>query len=103
MFLPRPLDDDVDDTDHLYDWDNHVPKPKKVGFWTDDRITVLRQLWNLGVVTREIALALGTTKNAVIGKADRLGLPRREQKNQQSPRRKKRRGKGFKLRQKRKR
>lgn len=35
----------------------------------------LERLWRRGVPTREIAATLGVTGNAVIGKADRLGLP----------------------------
>lgn len=41
--------------------------------WTQDDITFLRK--NIGKMTyREIGVALGRTKSAIIGKADRLGL-----------------------------
>lgn len=44
--------------------------------WTDERVTVLRQLWGNGKSASEIAALLGDniTRNAVIGKAHRLGL-----------------------------
>lgn len=43
--------------------------------WTDDRIATLKQLWGAGKTAAEIANELGgVTRNAVIGKAHRLGL-----------------------------
>lgn len=44
--------------------------------WTDERIALLTKLWTDGLTASQIALALGeaTTRNAVIGKAHRLGL-----------------------------
>ena len=44
--------------------------------WTEDRVAVLRQLWGNGKSASEIAEILGGvwTRNAVIGKAHRLGL-----------------------------
>ncbi len=45
------------------------------GWWTEDRVEMLRDLWGRqGLPVREIATALGTTRMAVIGKADRLWL-----------------------------
>lgn len=44
-------------------------------FWTPERVARLRELWGVQRV-RAIARELGCTGNAVIGKADRLGLPR---------------------------
>lgn len=47
-------------------------------FWTDDNIARLRRLWaDDQLSSSTIALRLGTTKNAVVGKAHRLGLPSR--------------------------
>ena len=40
--------------------------------WTDKKITQQKNLWNTGSVASEIAKELGTTKNAIIGKAGRL-------------------------------
>lgn len=44
--------------------------------WTDDRIELLRRLWLQGQTASQIAeqLGAGVTRNAVIGKAHRLGL-----------------------------
>ena len=43
--------------------------------WTDERIEQLRQLWGKGITASQIADELGgVSRNAVIGKAHRLGL-----------------------------
>jgi GcrA cell cycle regulator len=43
--------------------------------WTKERIELLKKLWGSGKTAAEIAEALGdVTRNAVIGKANRLGL-----------------------------
>jgi GcrA cell cycle regulator len=43
--------------------------------WTEQRIEMLRRLWGQGQTASQIASALGgVTRNAVIGKAHRLGL-----------------------------
>ncbi|MGA9765733.1 MAG: GcrA family cell cycle regulator [Rhodomicrobium sp.] len=47
--------------------------------WTDDRVATLTKLWTDGESASAIAYALGeVTRNAVIGKAHRLGLAARE-------------------------
>ena len=46
--------------------------------WTEDREKKLRELWNKGHTANQIANILGgTTRNAVIGKANRLNLEAR--------------------------
>lgn len=46
--------------------------------WTDERVTLLRDLWAKGLSASQIAVQLGgVTRNAVIGKAHRLGLESR--------------------------
>lgn len=52
--------------------------------WTETQVAELVRLWNEGLPTSEIGRRLGTTKNAVVGKAHRMGLNKR-----QSPIRKK--------------
>lgn len=45
--------------------------------WTTDAVGMLRTLWAEGHTTAEIGRRMGLTKNAVIGKAHRLQLPKR--------------------------
>ena len=47
--------------------------------WNETNVATLQELWDTHVRAKEIAQRLGTTKNAVIGKANRMGLkPRRD-------------------------
>jgi GcrA cell cycle regulator len=46
--------------------------------WTPKRTESLIKLWKSGVPTSEIGRKLKVTKNAVVGKAHRLGLPGRQ-------------------------
>jgi len=46
--------------------------------WTPERTNALIALWNEGLSTAEIGRRLGVTKNAVVGKVHRLGLPKRQ-------------------------
>jgi GcrA cell cycle regulator len=45
--------------------------------WNDETIARLRTLWNEGLSTAEIGRRMGVSKNAVVGKAHRLGLAAR--------------------------
>jgi len=45
--------------------------------WTPERIAEVTRLWGEGLTTAEIGKLVGVTKNAVVGKAHRLGLPPR--------------------------
>ena len=45
--------------------------------WTPERIAEVTRLWSEGLTTAEIGKMVGVTKNAVVGKAHRLGLPPR--------------------------
>lgn len=47
--------------------------------WTDERVKLLKQLWEIGDSCSEIAASLGggVTRNAIIGKVHRLGLTKR--------------------------
>ncbi|WP_281300595.1 MULTISPECIES: GcrA family cell cycle regulator [unclassified Iodidimonas] len=47
--------------------------------WTDEKIDLLKRLWEKGLSASQIAAEIGdnVTRNAVIGKAHRLGLKSR--------------------------
>jgi GcrA cell cycle regulator len=46
--------------------------------WTDERVELLKKMWNEGQSASQIAKELGgVTRNAVIGKVHRLGLSNR--------------------------
>ena len=45
--------------------------------WDDNYLAKLRELWDQGLPTAQIGKLLGFTKNAVVGKAHRIGLERR--------------------------
>ena len=45
--------------------------------WDDSDVSKLRELWDQGLPTAQIGKLLGFTKNAVVGKAHRIGLERR--------------------------
>ena len=52
--------------------------------WTDEQTAELKRLWIANeLTTAQIGKRIGKNKNAVIGKADRLGLPRKT--GQQKP------------------
>ena len=53
--------------------------------WTEERIALLTQLWTEGIATSEIGRRLDVTKNAVVGKVHRLGLPKRQSPIQRKP------------------
>ena len=56
--------------------------------WTEERISLLKKLWEEGASANRIAEQIGTSRNAVIGKVHRLGLSKREspiKRNPQSP------------------
>ena len=45
--------------------------------WDDNNVSKLKELWDQGLPTAQIGKLLGFTKNAVVGKAHRIGLERR--------------------------
>ena len=45
--------------------------------WNESNVARLRDLWDQGLPTAQIGKLLGFTKNAVVGKAHRIGLERR--------------------------
>ncbi|MDP4022659.1 GcrA family cell cycle regulator [Methylobacterium sp. NEAU 140] len=54
--------------------------------WTDERVALLRRLWEDGQSASKIAAQLGgVTRNAVIGKVHRLGLAGRARPGEDAP------------------
>ena len=45
--------------------------------WTDERLEELKKLWAQGLSISQIGEALGVSRNAIAGKAHRMGLPKR--------------------------
>jgi GcrA cell cycle regulator len=53
--------------------------------WTKDRVEILKRMWMAGDSGEDIANCLGgVTRNAVIGKVDRLGLQRPQEMNRRN-------------------
>lgn len=46
--------------------------------WSAEQIQTLRRLWDEGLSASNIGKALRRSKNSIVGKAHRLGLPKRE-------------------------
>ena len=46
--------------------------------WTEDRLIDLTKLWGEGLSITQIGLVLGVSRNAVVGKVHRMGLPKRQ-------------------------
>ena len=62
--------------------------------WTQEREDLLRKLWLQGLSASQIAYVMaGITRNAVIGKAHRMGLPKRSPATSHRPKPRVQRGK----------
>ena len=62
--------------------------------WTDERIATLKKMWEGGSTASQIAEELGgVSRNAVIGKAHRMGLPKRSPATSHRPKQRIQRGK----------
>lgn len=86
--VSKPAVAEWDDCE-FFDWDAEKARreanPKlvpgqDVSFWTEDRIDLLKRLWAQDLYASDIAKAIGSgcTRNAVIGKANRLNLAARK-------------------------
>lgn len=77
MPLIGPAEDQTGQRD-LLDTEDNVASQKPSSGWTEERLETLRSMWFDGKTASEIAEALGgVSRNAVIGKAHRLGLKSR--------------------------
>jgi len=65
--------------------------------WTDSRVEKLKKLWSGGLTTGEIGKRLGVSKNAVVGKAHRLGLKSRPSPIRRNPKNTEQKRNGKKL------
>ena len=50
--------------------------------WSTERLDALRSLWKTGISISKIGKELGVSRNAVAGKAHRLGLPKRKNQHE---------------------
>jgi len=46
--------------------------------WNDERLEKLKKFWEQGLSITQIGIRLGVTRNAVVGKVHRMGLPKRQ-------------------------
>ena len=53
--------------------------------WPDYRERMLVKMRDRGMSAAQIAKAMGTTRNAIIGKMDRMGMPRRTRGPNRTP------------------
>ena len=64
---------------HEFDYATCAPLDRRAGYWTEEKVELLKQLWAEGVSGGLIAQKLGgITRDAVIGKAWRMGLQSRK-------------------------
>lgn len=74
----RPFQPEQARADAMMDEVAEVLPSEGVSSWTDDRLNLLCAMWSEGKTASQIAEALGgVSRNAVIGKAHRLGLKSR--------------------------
>ena len=45
--------------------------------WDEDKLNKLRKLWDDGLPITKIGNEIGVSRNAIAGKAHRMGLPKR--------------------------
>ena len=51
---------------------------RAVSVWNEERLEKLTKLWEQGLSITQIGIRLGVTRNAVVGKVHRMGLPKRQ-------------------------
>jgi hypothetical protein len=48
--------------------------------WTEEETRTLKKLWGTGISARQIAVEIGRTRGAIIGRANRIGLAKHKTK-----------------------
>ena len=48
--------------------------------WTEEQTRTLKKLWGTGISARQIAVEIGKSRGAVIGRANRIGLAKHKAK-----------------------
>ena len=48
--------------------------------WTEQETQTLKKLWGTGISARQIAVEIGRTRGAIIGRANRIGLAKHKAK-----------------------
>jgi hypothetical protein len=48
--------------------------------WTEEETQTLKKLWGTGISARQIAVEIGRTRGAIIGRANRIGLAKHKTK-----------------------
>ena len=48
-----------------------------ISVWDEQKLNKLRKLWDEGLPITKIGIEIGVSRNAIAGKAHRLGLPKR--------------------------
>ena len=48
--------------------------------WTEEETQTLKKLWGTGISARQIAVEIGRTRGAIIGRANRIGLAKHKAK-----------------------
>ena len=48
--------------------------------WTEEETRTLKKLWGTGITARQIAVEIGKSRGAVIGRANRIGLAKHKAK-----------------------
>lgn len=65
--------------------DRSYRRGKAMMNWTDEAVTTLTRMWDEGLSASQIGAELGVSRCAVLGKIDRLGLPKRREQSHLVP------------------
>lgn len=74
FYVPEPYRDNEQNTHNQGALNADQDANSSVSFWTPEREDLLKRLWKDGLSASQVAHIMGASRNAVIGKAYRLGL-----------------------------